>query len=162
MSNVPCLLCIPCYCRAQGSGFIYDARGFILTNAHVVLGTPPAAAMAAATANTRWPQHMRANTSMRAHTQTSSNTTNSNDSTPATSPSAAAGVQPQGGLLVHLADGRVFEGRLVAQDRASDLAVVAVDAPEPLPCARLGNSHRCGVQACCLLFVNQSINYTCF
>jgi S1-C subfamily serine protease len=152
MSNVPCLPSIPCYCRAQGSGFIYDPRGFILTNAHVVLGTPPAAAMAAATSNTRWPQHMRANTSMRARADSSSTSSSNSSTTPATS-SSAAGAQPQGGLLVHLADGRVFEGRVVALDRASDLAVVVVDAPEPLPCARLGNSHRCGMQACCILIV---------
>lgn len=50
-----------------------------------------------------------------------------------------------GGLRVHLADGRVLPGRLVALDAASDLAVVAVDAPQPLPCARLGDSHRCVV-----------------
>jgi hypothetical protein len=85
--------------------------------------------MAASTANTRWPQHMQANTALPARAESSS-------SSSIISPAAA------GGLLVHLADGRVFEGRVVALDRASDLAVVAVEAPEPLPCARLGNSHR--------------------
>jgi S1-C subfamily serine protease len=135
---------LPPTCRAQGSGFIYDPRGFILTNAHVVLGTPPTAAMAASTANTRWPtqQHTQANASLRAHADSSSS---SNPSAPPSAAAAGGNMLPNAGgssLLVHLADGRVFEGRVVALDRASDLAVVSVDAPEPLPCAHLGNSHR--------------------
>ncbi|WIA18624.1 hypothetical protein OEZ85_003330 [Tetradesmus obliquus] len=127
--------------RAQGSGFIYDPRGFILTNAHVVLGTPPAAALAAATAATRWPQQQQqqqrhTSTSLRPQPASSSSSSSSNPS------AAAAGGVSAGGLRVHLADGRVLPGRLVALDAASDLAVVAVDAPQPLPCARLGDSHR--------------------
>jgi S1-C subfamily serine protease len=45
-------------------------------------------------------------------------------------------------VLVHLHDGRVFDGRVVALDRPSDLAVVAIEAPQPLPYCRLGNSNR--------------------
>ena len=72
---------------ATGSGFIVDAKGVVVTNAHVVRGA------------------------------------------------AAAGVR------VTLHDGRTVNGKVVAADAASDIAVVQLDADKsPYPCARLGRS----------------------
>jgi S1-C subfamily serine protease len=54
---------------------------------------------------------------------------------------------------VHLSDGRVYTGRVVALDAASDVAVVKVDPEGPLPVVQLGDSHRYsgGVQDTCVL-----------
>jgi HtrA serine peptidase 2 len=71
-----------------GSGFIYDAGGCILTNAHVV----------------------------------------------------ALAAERGSPLAVHLQDGRVYEGRVVALDGLSDLAVVRVQPEDPLPTVQLGRS----------------------
>lgn len=62
------------------------------------------------------------------------------------SSSAAAAAARRQQLKVHTSDGRVFDGRVVALDRTSDLAVVRIDVPgglagQPaLTPARLGDS----------------------
>jgi S1-C subfamily serine protease len=43
-------------------------------------------------------------------------------------------------LRVTLPDGRVLRGRVVGSDEATDLAVIKVEAEQPLPAAELGNS----------------------
>ncbi len=43
-------------------------------------------------------------------------------------------------LKVTLADGRVLRGRVVGSDEVTDLAVIKVEAEQPLPAAELGNS----------------------
>lgn len=43
-------------------------------------------------------------------------------------------------LKVTFTDGRVLRGRVVGSDEATDLAVIKVEAEEPLPAAELGNS----------------------
>ncbi|HUG95974.1 MAG TPA: trypsin-like peptidase domain-containing protein [Nitrososphaera sp.] len=43
-------------------------------------------------------------------------------------------------LKVTLADGRVLKGRVVGNDEMTDLAVIKVEAEQPLPAAELGNS----------------------
>jgi serine protease Do len=43
-------------------------------------------------------------------------------------------------LKVTLTDGRVLRGRVVGSDEATDLAVIKVEAEQPLPAAELGNS----------------------
>ena len=43
-------------------------------------------------------------------------------------------------LKVTLADGRVLRGRVVGNDEMTDLAVIKVEAEQPLPAAELGNS----------------------
>jgi len=72
--------------RAAGSGVIVDARGYILTNNHVV-------------------------------------------------ENAAA-------IEVRLSDGRKFKATLVGRDARTDLAVLKVESPVPLPVAELGDSDR--------------------
>lgn len=43
-------------------------------------------------------------------------------------------------VLITLQDGRIFQGRVISSDRATDLAIVKVDSRDPLPCAQLGTS----------------------
>ena len=43
-------------------------------------------------------------------------------------------------LKVTLTDGRVLRGRVVGSDEVTDLAVIKVEAEQPLPAAELGNS----------------------
>lgn len=43
-------------------------------------------------------------------------------------------------LKVTLADGRVLRGRVAGSDEVTDLAVIKVEAEQPLPAAELGNS----------------------
>ncbi|CAL5219537.1 g1388 [Coccomyxa viridis] len=43
-------------------------------------------------------------------------------------------------VLITLQDRRVYQGRVISSDRATDLAIVKVDSTEPLPCAQLGTS----------------------
>jgi len=43
-------------------------------------------------------------------------------------------------LKVTLTDGRVFKGRVSGSDEVTDLAVIKVEAEQPLPAAELGNS----------------------
>jgi len=43
-------------------------------------------------------------------------------------------------LKVTLTDGRVLRGRVVGNDETTDLAVIKVEAEQPLPAAKLGNS----------------------
>src|ERR671924_1469568 len=43
-------------------------------------------------------------------------------------------------LKVTLTDGRVLRGRVVGSDETTDLAVIKVEAEQPLPAAELGNS----------------------
>lgn len=43
-------------------------------------------------------------------------------------------------LKVTLADGRVLRGRVIGNDEVTDLAVIKVEAEQPLPAAELGNS----------------------
>ncbi|HXG07172.1 MAG TPA: trypsin-like peptidase domain-containing protein [Nitrososphaera sp.] len=43
-------------------------------------------------------------------------------------------------LKVTLADGKVMRGKVIGVDEATDLAVIKVEAEEPLPAAELGNS----------------------
>jgi S1-C subfamily serine protease len=43
-------------------------------------------------------------------------------------------------LKVTLTDGRVLKGRVVGSDEVTDLAVIKVEAEQPLPAAELGNS----------------------
>ncbi len=43
-------------------------------------------------------------------------------------------------LKVTLTDGKVLRGKVVGSDEATDLAVIKVEAEEPLPAAELGNS----------------------
>jgi S1-C subfamily serine protease len=43
-------------------------------------------------------------------------------------------------LKVTVTDGRVVKGKVVGSDEATDLAVIKVDAEQPLPAAELGNS----------------------
>lgn len=43
-------------------------------------------------------------------------------------------------LIVTLQDGRNFEGKVVSFDSLSDLAVIKVNSPWPLPVVRLGTS----------------------
>lgn len=68
-----------------GSGFIFDERGYILTNQHVIAGAEE--------------------------------------------------------ITVTLSDGREFKGRLVGEDRPSDIAVIKIDG-EKLPNAELGDSDK--------------------
>ena len=72
--------------RAAGSGVIVDARGYILTNNHVVEN---------ATA-----------------------------------------------IEVRLSDDRKFKATLVGRDARTDLAVLKIESPAPLPVAELGDSDR--------------------
>ena len=44
--------------------------------------------------------------------------------------------------IVQLADGRRFEAKHIQADPESDLAILQIDAPTPLPVARLGDSDR--------------------
>jgi Do/DeqQ family serine protease len=46
------------------------------------------------------------------------------------------------GIEVRLSDGRKFSGKLIGRDPKSDLAVLKIDAPAPLPMAQLGDSDR--------------------
>jgi hypothetical protein len=118
---VPHTLCPCCRChRPQGSGFIYHADGYILTNAHVVTGTPAAAAAGPGAAGS----------SYKVSANSRSTTSSSNSS------SSSASVR------VHLSDGRVYAGRVVALDAISDVAVVKVEAEGPLPVVQLGDSNR--------------------
>lgn len=43
-------------------------------------------------------------------------------------------------LVVTLQDGRNFEGEVVSFDSLSDIAVIKVNSPRPLPTAKLGSS----------------------
>ncbi len=43
-------------------------------------------------------------------------------------------------IRVTLADGKMLAGKIVATDPVTDLAVIKVNAPQPLPAAQLGNS----------------------
>lgn len=43
-------------------------------------------------------------------------------------------------IIVQLADGRQFKATEVKSDKQTDLAVLRIDSPEPLPAARLGDS----------------------
>jgi len=61
---------------------------------------------------------------------------------PSSSGSSGSSSSSSSSVLVHMSDGRVFDGRVVAVDRWSDLAVVKVDAAAPLPAVKLGDSHR--------------------
>src|SRR5438093_972101 len=70
--------------RASGSGVIVDAKGYVLTNNHVI--------------------------------------ENAQD------------------ITVRLSDGRKFTAKLVGRDPKTDLAVLKVEAPSPLPAAELGDS----------------------
>jgi serine protease Do len=45
-------------------------------------------------------------------------------------------------ITVRLADRRQFEGKVVGRDRETDLAVVKIEARDPLPSARFGDSDR--------------------
>eukprot|EP00871_Galdieria_phlegrea_P001089 jgi/Galph1/1981/GphlegSOOS_G642.1 len=46
-----------------------------------------------------------------------------------------------GQLTVTLQDGRAFPGKIHSHDNLSDLAVIKIDAGQPLPCASMGSSH---------------------
>jgi HtrA serine peptidase 2 len=46
----------------------------------------------------------------------------------------------KGALVVTLQDGRNFEGEVVSFDSLSDIAVIKVNSPRPLPTAKLGSS----------------------
>src|SRR6058998_3661192 len=70
--------------RATGSGVLVDAKGYILTNNHVIENAQE--------------------------------------------------------IIVRLSDQRKFPARLVGRDPKTDLAVLKVDSPAPLPAAALGNS----------------------
>ena len=48
-------------------------------------------------------------------------------------------------ITVKLADGQTYQAAIVGQDRASDLAVLKVDAEDSLPYAKVGDSSRLGV-----------------
>ena len=72
--------------RAAGSGVIVDARGYILTNNHVV--------------------------------------------------------ENASAIEVRLSDGRKFKATLVGRDARTDLAVLKIESPAPLPVAELGDSDR--------------------
>ncbi|KAL4447599.1 hypothetical protein ABPG75_004818 [Micractinium tetrahymenae] len=96
---------------SSGSGFIIDADGTILTNAHVVSdaiqrhyygGGAGGGAAGGGGGN-----------------------------------AAGAGSK---GITVTLQDGRIFEGRLVSYDTVSDLAVLRIESDAPLPTAKLGRS----------------------
>eukprot|EP00884_Botryococcus_braunii_P014549 jgi/Botrbrau1/23095/Bobra.0243s0032.2 len=45
-------------------------------------------------------------------------------------------------IMVSLQDERVFEAHVLRCDRVSDLAILKIEAKEPLPCAKLGTSSR--------------------
>lgn len=45
-------------------------------------------------------------------------------------------------IMVKLADGREFEGKVVGRDAGTDIALVHIDPKEKLPVARLGDSDR--------------------
>ncbi|GJD11340.1 Putative protease Do-like 14 [Galdieria sulphuraria] len=45
-----------------------------------------------------------------------------------------------GQVTVTLQDGRAFPGKLHSHDTLSDLAIIKIDAGQPLPCAKLGKS----------------------
>jgi len=45
-----------------------------------------------------------------------------------------------GQITVTLQDGRAFPGKLHSHDTLSDLAIIKIDAGQPLPCAKLGKS----------------------
>lgn len=70
--------------RGTGSGFIYDAEGYILTNHHVIENADE--------------------------------------------------------IIVRMADRREFEAELIGSDEASDIAVLKINAEEPLPFLLLGES----------------------
>ncbi|WP_218080189.1 trypsin-like peptidase domain-containing protein [Anthocerotibacter panamensis] len=70
--------------QGEGSGFVIDANGTILTNAHVVANAQQ--------------------------------------------------------VVVKLADGREFPGRVLGADTVTDVAAVKIDVPQPLPAVALGDS----------------------
>lgn len=54
-------------------------------------------------------------------------------------------VESAGDIEVTLADKRQYEGTVVGTDASTDLAVIKIDADEPLPAVPIGNSDRVGV-----------------
>lgn len=97
---------------SSGSGFIVDADGTILTNAHVV------------------------SDAIQRHYYGGGGSGGSSSGGSAGS-SAGPGSK---GITVTLQDGRIFDGRLVSYDTVSDLAVLRIESDSPLPTAKLGRS----------------------
>jgi hypothetical protein len=150
---------------SSGSGFVYHigpGHAWLLTNAHVVSPPPAAVAppnggaplLARAAAAPGWLR--RAGGGGRAAATACAAP---GAGAAASSGTGGAGAPPSPPapphrVLVHTADGRVFEGAVAALDRPADLAVVriglegggagAAAGPEALAPARLGSSAGCG------------------
>lgn len=100
----------------SGTGFIYNASGLILTNAHVVADALCTSDQASASSSNA--------TSCSSNSERQDSTSHSNHST----------------VTVALQDGRIFQGSVLMFDRVSDLAVVQIVSKQPLPAVKLGTS----------------------